>query len=91
MPLSEQEQRCVTLARRYLGKHYGGNWSVRENLDDRKLQEPTPEVVVGNCKNTAAVEVKRLIDFASRDNIAYLRKLWVFSALLGYHLFFSEL
>ena len=73
MPLTEQEQRCVTLACRYLGERYGGNWSIQENLDDRKLEEPTPEVIVGNSTKTAAVEVKRIVDFASRDYIAYLR------------------
>lgn len=73
MPLTEQEQRCVTLACRYLGEHYGGNWSIQENLDDRNLQEPTPEVIVGNGSQTAAVEVKRLIDFPYRDYIKYLR------------------
>ena len=69
MPLTEQEERCVNLACHYLSKHYGGNWSVQKNLDDLKFQEPTPEVIVGNGTKTAAVEVKRLIDFPYRDYI----------------------
>jgi len=73
MPLTEQEKRCVNLACCYLSKHYGGNWSIQENLDDLELQEPTPEVIVGNGTKTAAVEVKLLIDFPYRDYIAYLR------------------
>ncbi|RAL70560.1 hypothetical protein C1G86_0936 [Dehalococcoides mccartyi] len=73
MPLSEQEQRCVAFACRYLNEHYGGHWSIQKNLDDLKLSEPTPEVIVGNGIMTAAVEVKRVVDFASRDYIAFLR------------------
>lgn len=73
MPLTEQEERCVNLACYYLSEHYGGNWSIQENLDDLKLQGPTPEVIVGNGTKTAAVEVKLLIDFPYRDYIAYLR------------------
>ena len=73
MPLTEQEERCVNLACYYLSEHYSGNWTIQENLDDLKLQEPTPEVIVGNGTKTAAVEVKRLIDFPYRDYIAYLR------------------
>ncbi len=73
MPLTEQEQRCVTLTCHYLGEHYGGNWSVQENLHDLKLQEPAPEAIVGNGNKTAAVEVKRLIDFNYRDYITYIR------------------
>ncbi len=73
MPLAEQEQRCVAFACRYLRERYGGHWSVQKNLDDLRLSEPTPEVIVGNGTETAAVEVKRLVDFASRDYIAYLR------------------
>ncbi|MBA7469934.1 hypothetical protein ES707_05210 [subsurface metagenome] len=72
MPLSEQEERCIAFACHYLKEHYGGNWSIQENLDDLKLQEPAPEVIVGNDAKTAAVEVKRLIDFASRDLFKYL-------------------
>lgn len=63
----------MNLACRYLSEHYGGDWSVQDNLDDLKLQEPTPEVIVGNGTKTAAVEVKLLIDFPCRDYIAYLR------------------
>jgi len=73
MPLSAQEKRCIDCACHYLGEHYGGNWSIQKNLDDLKLQEPTPEVIAGNGTKTAAVEVKRLIDFPYRDYIAYLR------------------
>jgi hypothetical protein len=72
MPLSKQEQRCITLVCRYLGKHYGGSWTIRENLDDRKLQEPTPEVIVSNGNNIAAIEVKRLIDSVTQNYIANL-------------------
>lgn len=73
MPLTEQEERGVNLACYYLSEYDGGNWSIQENLDDLKLQEPTPEVIVGNGTKTAAVEVKLLIDFPYRDYIAYLR------------------
>ncbi len=73
MPLTEQEKRCVNLACRYLSEYYGDEWSIQENLDDLNLQEPTPEVIVGNGTKTAAVEVKLLIDFPYRDYIAYLR------------------
>lgn len=73
MPLTEQELRCITIACRYLGERYGGNWSIRDNLHDRKLQIPAPEAIIGNGTTTAAVEVKRIIDFDSRDYIAYLR------------------
>jgi len=73
MPSTDQELRCIGFACKYLGEHYGGNWIILENLDDRRLPEPTPEVIVGNGVVTAAVEVKRIIDFASRDYIAYLR------------------
>ena len=71
MPLTEQEERCVTLVCRYLSEHYGGDWSVKENLDDQDLPEPTPEVIVSNGVKDAAVEVKRLIDFPFRDYIKY--------------------
>lgn len=74
MPLSEQEQRCVAFACHYLEEHYGGSWSIKENLDDLKLSEPTPEVIVSNGEKTAAVEVKRLTgDSTYQDYIAYLR------------------
>lgn len=74
MPLSEQEQRCVAFACHYLQEHYGGSWSIKENLDDLKLSEPTPEVIVSNGEKTAAVEVKRLTgDSTYQDYIAYLR------------------
>jgi len=74
MPLSEQEQRCVAFACHYLEEHYGGSWSIKENLDDLNLSEPTPEVTVSNGKKTAAVEVKRLIgDSIYQSYIASLR------------------
>jgi len=71
MPLTEQEERCVILACRYLSEHYGGDWSVKANLDDQDFPEPTPEVIVSNGAKNAAVEVKRLIDFPFRDYIRY--------------------
>ena len=43
-------------------------------MDDLKLSEPTPEVIVSNGEKTAAVEVKRLTgDSTYQDYIAYLR------------------
>lgn len=43
-------------------------------MDDLKLAEPTPEVIVTNTEKTAAVEVKRLIgDSTYQDYIAFLR------------------
>ncbi len=42
-------------------------------MDDLKLSEPTPEVIVSNGEKTAAVEVKRLTgDSRYQDYIAYL-------------------
>ncbi len=48
MPLSEQEQRCVDFACRYLEEHYGGSWSIQQTLDDLYPTEPTPEVIVNS-------------------------------------------
>jgi len=74
MPLSEQEQRCVAFACHYLEEHYGGSWSVKKNLDELNLSEPTPEVIVSNGEKTAAIEVKRLIGNSTyQEYIAYLR------------------
>lgn len=60
MPLTEQEQRCIDSACRYLENHYGGTWSIQQELDDQYPSEPTPEVILSDGEKTAAVEVKRL-------------------------------
>lgn len=74
MPLSEQEQRCVAFACRYLEEHYGGSWSIQQYLDDLNPSEPTPEVIVSNGAKTAAVEVKRLTgDAMHQEYVASLR------------------
>ena len=62
MPLTHQESRCIELASEHLGTLYGGSWRVMDGppLDDLHPSEPTPEVIVGNGRTTAAIEVKRL-------------------------------
>ncbi len=60
MPLSKQEAHCVELACGYLSSIFGGNWAVERLLDELYDEEPTPEAIVTNEENTAAIEVKRL-------------------------------
>jgi hypothetical protein len=60
MALSDQEARCVELACAQLQKQFGGHWKVRNLLDEQYASEPSPEAIVSNGKQTAAIEVKRL-------------------------------
>lgn len=60
MPPTEQEQRCIDLACRWLGSLRGGDWTVTKCLDDLNPSSPSPEVIVSNGEMTAAIEVKRL-------------------------------
>ena len=60
MPLSQQEARCIELACTYLGSQLGGRWSISEMLDEKHPEEASPEVMVSNGNETAAIEVKRL-------------------------------
>lgn len=72
MPLSKQETHCIELACEYLSSKFGGSWTVESLLDELYDEEPTPEVIVSNEKNTAAIEVKRLTgDSVSQDYIKY--------------------
>lgn len=73
MPLTDQEQRCVDFACRYLEQNYGGSWSIKQYLDDQNPSEPTPEVILSNGEKTAAVEVKRLTgDSTQQEYLAAL-------------------
>lgn len=72
MSLSKQEAHCIELACKYLSSIFGGSWAVERLLDELYDEEPTPEVIVSNGKDTAAVEVKRLTgDSVSQDYIKY--------------------
>jgi len=73
MPLKEQEKKCVNLACSYLKEQYGGEWTLLHTPDDQVLSVPTPDAIVGNGTRTAAVEVKRIIDFAYRDLMSNVR------------------
>ena len=72
MPLSKQEAHCIELACEYLSSIFGGSWAVEKLLDELYDEDPTPEVIVSNRKNTAAIEVKRLTgDSVSQDYAKY--------------------
>ena len=74
MPLSKQESHCIKLACEHLSSKFGGSWTVERLLDELYDEEPTPEVIVSNEKNTAAVEVKRLTgDSISQDYRRYIQ------------------
>lgn len=62
MPLSAEEERCISLACAHLGSVYGGTWRIMEgpSLDDLHPSEPSPEVLVTNGERTPAIEVKQL-------------------------------
>lgn len=61
MPLSDQETRNIKIACDALSRKFGGGWVIQRMLDEEISDRPSPEVVVGNGKMTAAIEVKELI------------------------------
>lgn len=61
MPLTQQESRCIDLARSHLAGKYGGTWEVTDLLDDQFQADASPEALISNGSKTAAVEVKRLM------------------------------
>ena len=62
MPPDAQEQRCIDLARRFLGATRGGEWKQEEGdtPDDQFDNISTPEVIVTNGTERAAIEVKEV-------------------------------
>jgi len=69
MPLTDQEKRCIDLTCGYLDRERGGMWKMQggDTLDDLHPTVPSPEVIVTNGSETAAVEVKRITGDSSWD------------------------
>jgi len=62
MPLTDQEQRCIRHACAYLGANRGGVWELEDGptLDDQYPSSASPEAIITNGTEKAAVEVKRI-------------------------------
>jgi hypothetical protein len=69
VPLTDQEQRCVDLTCSYLNGDRGGTWKIKDGdtLDDLHPSVASPEVIVTNGSETAAIEVKRITGDSSWD------------------------
>lgn len=67
MPPSEQEWRCVEAVCRYLRETSGDTWRIADWLDDRHVDEPSPDVLLTDGTRTLAVEVKQLTDGEAFD------------------------
>lgn len=97
MPLSKQERRCIDLACRYLGDAVGGDWHLPPGptLDEQFPNTPTPEAIVTNGRETAAIEVKRLSgDSVMQEyhaSLQYLKRDLTPSYGGHYHLFTPDL
>jgi hypothetical protein len=63
MPLDVDERRCIGVVCDYLGLTVGGEWRREQErpLEDRVRGEAVPEDRVTNGRQTAAIEVKRLM------------------------------
>jgi hypothetical protein len=62
MRLTDQERRCIELACDHLGRTRGGSWAIpRDETLQAAHPGPTPELVVRSERESAAVEVKRLV------------------------------
>ena len=61
MPLTDQEQRCIDLATRFLSTRIGGSWIVQTYLGGLYPSEPTPEVVLTDEDRQSRLEGQRKV------------------------------